>query len=382
MNKFKDKIIFFHLDTIINVIRLNIFKHFSLRRFIMTIIVLLIYFVFFLVISPFFLILDEIFFRTYRNVEIKNPVFIVSNPRNGTSHLYKLISLDKRFNTILLYQTVLPSISFIKLMQFISLLDKKIGAPISKFFHSIENRLFKAWDNIHKIDFSREEEDEAFFIFSFFSPTLILICPWIDSMKYLNYLDNAPISVQQRMKRKYINNLKRFAYATEPNKPILMKNVFSSGRIKFIAECFPDAKFIMIFRNPIQAIPSAISMFTSTWSIHSPEIKKDGPEVKAFAHLIMSYYNYLSAFSIAKTDTETTTINYRDLIENPEKTILKIYKQFELEVNQEFKEALKIAALASKKYKSKHHYDLTSYGLNKEYIQAEMSEFMKMYRFT
>src|SRR5580704_1043802 len=42
-----------------------------------------------------FRIVDEIFFRGYRKVQIKEPVFIISNPRSGTTFLHRLISLDE-----------------------------------------------------------------------------------------------------------------------------------------------------------------------------------------------------------------------------------------------------------------------------------------------
>lgn len=381
MNAFFDGITFFHINTLFKIIKLNTFTHFSIRRLILTLIVVLVYIVFFLIISPFFFIIDEIFFSNYKKVDIKKPIFIISNPRNGTSHLHQLISLDTQFNSILLYQTILPSVSFIKIIQLLTKLDTQIGAPLSKSFQFIIDTAFKAWEGIHKIDFTKEEEDEAFFIFSFFSPTLILICPWIDDMKYLNYLDNAPEAVQQKMRTKYINNLKRFVYVNDPNKTFLMKNVFSSGRIKFIKSCFPDAKFISIFRNPIQSIPSAISMFTSPWAVHSPEIKKDGKEVKAFAALMIGYYIYLDAFCSEKNGSETEIITYNDLINKPEEAILTIYKQFDLHASETYQSKLKLATQKAKKYQSKHHYSLSEYGLNEAEITAELDGFMQKYNF-
>ena len=114
-----------------------------------------------MVITPFFYILDELFYSNYKNVAIKNPVFIVSNPRNGTTHLHKLLSLDKQFNSLLLYQTILPSVSFIRFITFLNTVDYTLGSPFTKLFSGTSNLFFKAWDKIHKIDFSKEEEDEV-----------------------------------------------------------------------------------------------------------------------------------------------------------------------------------------------------------------------------
>ncbi|MGB1248157.1 MAG: hypothetical protein ACPG4Z_04675, partial [Chitinophagales bacterium] len=69
------------------IIKLNLIDNFSIRRFLFTSL-----FIFLHSLGVVFLsfgrILDEIFFRGYRKVDLSSPVFIISNPRCGTTFLH------------------------------------------------------------------------------------------------------------------------------------------------------------------------------------------------------------------------------------------------------------------------------------------------------
>src|SRR5688572_9207818 len=45
-------------------------------------------------ISLIFRLLDEIFYHGYKKIHIKQPVFIIANPRSGTTYLHRLVALD------------------------------------------------------------------------------------------------------------------------------------------------------------------------------------------------------------------------------------------------------------------------------------------------
>jgi hypothetical protein len=59
-------------------------------------------------------------------------------------------------------------------------------------------------------------------------------------------------------------------YVLGPDKQFLCKSVMSTGRLMILRELFPDVKVIYLVRNPYEAVPSFIKMFTSSWKVISP----------------------------------------------------------------------------------------------------------------
>lgn len=57
--------------------------------------------------------LDDIFFSGYRNVEVKEPLFIVGVPRSGTTFLHRVLANDtEQFTTFTLWELLFaPSVT-------------------------------------------------------------------------------------------------------------------------------------------------------------------------------------------------------------------------------------------------------------------------------
>ena len=110
-------IFYFHHQTVLRLAYLNCVKHFSFPRFLFTILLLSLH-LFGVFIISFGRLMDELFFRGYKDVDLSDPVFIISNPRCGTTFLHRLLCLDKdRYTFTLLYHTLLPSVFYIKMIQ-------------------------------------------------------------------------------------------------------------------------------------------------------------------------------------------------------------------------------------------------------------------------
>ncbi|MEX0595492.1 MAG: hypothetical protein WD512_03250, partial [Candidatus Paceibacterota bacterium] len=109
MTVFTPSIFYYHHQTALKLVYYNCVKNFSFPRLIFTRIFLFLHFfgVFFI---SFGRLVDEVFFRGYKKVDLNAPVFIISNPRCGTTFLHRLFCLDEdRYTFSLLYHTLLPS---------------------------------------------------------------------------------------------------------------------------------------------------------------------------------------------------------------------------------------------------------------------------------
>jgi hypothetical protein len=346
-----------------------------------TVLFLTLHFVGVIVIS-FGRLIDEIFFRGYKRVQLEEPVFIISNPRCGTTFLHRLLCLDKdRYTFSLLYHTLLPSVFYIKIIQVVAKIDKKFGGLLHYIMNKLDDLFFGGWKNVHPMGFDRSEEDEGIFTLAAYSPALVLLSPWAYKLDYLCFLDKSDPKIKSKIKEFYISSLKRIVYASNPDATLLMKNVFSTGRLNFILEAFPNAKIIYPVRHPYKAVPSVVSMFTSPWKTHSKEIKDSSEEAKAFGQIAISYYKYLSEEKSIIDPKNLMIVSYDDVVKNPKDIAHKIYTYFGFKMSGKFQEALKSYSLESKKYKSKHSYSLAQYGFSKEDIDAQLGDIMEEFNF-
>ena len=82
-------------------------------------------------------LLDEIFFRKYRTIEIKQPVFIIGVPRSGTTFLQRLLAQDEdQFTSMKFWEILLAPLGGEKFVGFAGglgcTIPRNSSAPMSK----------------------------------------------------------------------------------------------------------------------------------------------------------------------------------------------------------------------------------------------------------
>lgn len=94
---------------------------------------------------------------------------------------------------------------------------------------------------------------------------------------------------------------------------MLIKSTPSCGAVESLKKEFPDARFITIIRDPMESIPSNVSLTVPAWQAHSPEVAKDGPESREYAELAVAWYKHLFRFRSQVSPKNYFCIDYRDL---------------------------------------------------------------------
>jgi hypothetical protein len=325
-----------------------------------------------------FRLIDEIFFFKYKKVKIKQPVFIIANPRSGTTYLHRLISMDdNRFAYTKFAHTFFMTASFTKFANMIRWIDRHTGNIIRNRLNKVDEKLWGGWDNIHAMGFNKAEEDELPFAQSMMSIGVFIPFPYYHLIDGTKFLDKEPLSVRNGVMDFYESCVKRFVYASGQEKTYLSKNVNSTGRFKSILERFPDAKIIYIARHPYEALPSLTSMFSVMYG-HTPD---DELSRQALSEFGIQFYLYLAEMRKSIPPSQFIALKYDDLVDNPKATVLKVYEHFKWEASAEFKQQLETEQKRQKNYQSGHEYSLNQYNLSKEYIYERLFDIFHEFGF-
>lgn len=346
---------------------------YSYRRFHLRVWFLSVFFIFLYFLNQFihliFRVIDEVFFSGYRKVKITQPVFIIANPRSGTTYLHRLISKDDdRFTYTKFAHTFFMTASFTKFANLVKWIDRRTGNLIRNSLNKLDDVFWGGWDNIHSMGFNKAEEDELPFAQTMMSIGNFIPFPYYHLIEGTKFLDKEPIGVRNGVMDFYESCVKRFVYATGQEKTYLSKNVMSTGRFKSILERFPDAKIIYIARHPYEALPSFASMFSV---MYGASIDDDRSRSALSEHGIQ-FYLYLAEMRREIPASQFIALKYDDLVNNPRGTVLNVYQHFKWEASEEFTRMLDAEQIRQQDYHSEHEYSLDKYNLSKEYIYERL----------
>ena len=326
--------------------------------------------------------LDHLLYPGFRQQKIQKPVFIIAPPRSGTTFLQKLLAKNRNtFAPVLMYQTIFPSITIQKLIHTVAAASQQKSGLLSDISSWIERHCFGGWDGMHKMRFAEPEEDDGFFVYTFVTEAIYLLFPYIRALWGAGFADDLPPRQRRRVMRYYRSCLQRHLYLNGPDKILLSKATQLSGSIQSLRAEFPDARIINILRNPVESIPSHISVFYTVWNWVDPKIQKDGSESREYAELAAAWFLHLEKYDIASKSESYLRIFYTDLVRNPDSVARSIYKHFGIPLTPRAARQIQTETKRALEYKSSHRYTLQEYGLNQDWVKREVGGLMRRYKF-
>ncbi len=316
------------------------------------------------------LLLDELLFPGYRDVEIKEPVYIVGNPRSGTTFLQRLMARDDTtFNSMRTWEMLLaPSITFRKVFWAVSRLDRQLGSHL----HRLVGMLEESWQEenvVHRIALRAPEEDEYLLVHIFSSLKIWLYAAMVEEASAYTYFDSRmPEPDKDRIMTFYRRCVQRHLYAHgDRDKHYLAKNPHFSPMIDTLYDYLPDAKIIYLVRNPLDMIPSYISLKEEEWQLlgNPPEEYASRPYVLEMAD---HWYTYPLERLEQAPEESHIIVNFNDLVNDAGQTVRSIYKRFGLELSPGYDRILEQATERARDHESEHEYSLREMGLSREQI--------------
>ncbi|MEW6428268.1 MAG: sulfotransferase [Thermodesulfobacteriota bacterium] len=198
--------------------------------------------------------LDHLFFPRFRRVEVKRPVFIIGHPRSGTTFLHKLLCRFDGVAAFHTWQLLFPALSARLLVRPLVALAVRFG----------KTELIPAATG-HRVALDEPEEEEMLFFHNYDTQFVTIGMLGLDDRDYpeLRFHDQQPRARRWRSMRFFHGCLQRHLLSTGGER-IVAQTHFSTHRLKTMLEFYPDARFVYVVRNPLEVLPSYLSLLHKT----------------------------------------------------------------------------------------------------------------------
>lgn len=266
--------------------------------------------------APFSLLEWLLFRKRIENTEIETAVFIIGHPRSGTTYLHYLLSKDPQFSFCSIVQCFFPNTY--RLFGWLPKLFFKISLPEKR--HMDDLRL--SYDAAFEEEFALGNQIEQSMACGYYFPRAL--------MHYFSkgVLLNSKTDKLQ-WKKFWAFYMKKIAWLNN-RKNLVVKSPYNICRTEAILEIFPQAKFIHIYRDPMEVYASSKKLLQKIL----PEMALqswDEPMIENF--VMRSYKETMQTFLRAKhniPEGQLLELAYADLIKEPRKEIKKAYKSLKI----------------------------------------------------
>ena len=283
-------------------------------------------------------LLDEVFFRGYRKIEINKPVFVLGVPRSGTTFLHRTLAADDQsFTTVSTWEVFFaPSITQRMFWCALARIDRAIGRPFGRLLGYLEKRVFKGLEGIHDVSLQAAEED--YLLLLPLMSCFILFLPFTESnyIWNLSRLDwDMPEKERQRIMNFYTACLQKHLYFHGRNKRFLSKNAAFASWILSLREHFPDAHFVICLREPDKAVPSLLGSLESGAQFFELDLH-NGRLPDQLVEMMQDCYRHL----ITNLQPEWELVQMHELQKGINERVSSIYQRFGLTLSGEYRQKL------------------------------------------
>lgn len=296
----------------------------------------------------------------------EKPVFIIGHWRSGTTYLHNIMTRDPRMGYVTTYQGVFPNNVF-----------QGLGRWIFRSFMQLLIPVNRKGDNVKLgVDFPQEEEfalgaghSTSFYYFWYFPNKIRKF--YRDSIEF----SGSPEQHKERFRKTYVKIIKK-AMMRSGKSIFISKNPPNTGRVKLLLEAFPDARFIFIYRNPVNVILSTRNFFDkmmpALWFRDlSPGRRKE--------EIFELYNKILNKYESEKKDvpqTQLFEVRFEDFERDPLPILKEIYAKLNISGYEEVLPQFEQFFSKARKYR-KNEYSISKANLNEilEHTREQMERY-------
>ena len=318
--------------------------------------------------------LDPLLFPGLKSTKIHKPVFVIGHGRSGTTHLHDLLYQDEeRFSCFLMYELFWPSLLPKVLIRAFAKFDQeRLGSFFERRTQAKSAARYSKTQDAHYQASDYPEEDDSILTYSCSSGSWTLRVPDLSIVSF-HYVDEWPDRKRRRMMGFYRECLRRQLYLNGSDKIHLSKNPTFTGRVESLIEFFPDARFIIPYRNPLETMPSLLKLMRGFWEIRGVTEERIENGFERLIEQSLHSYEAPAAVLAKHPDTRVTEVDYRELIANPKKVVERVYQEFGYSLSPSFEAKLDEAEARTGQHETRHRYSLDEFGLDEQTIRKRLA---------
>jgi len=324
--------------------------------------------------------LDDVFFPAYRRTDIAGGVFIVGNPRSGTTLMHRLMAKDtRRFFSFHSWEIIFPALIQKRALGLCGKVDRLLGDVFERVIRRCEDAWFREFNRMHRLGLFLPEEDDKLLIHAVSSLDLIWFFPFAELNRFARFDEAIPAEKKARIMTFYKACVRRQAYFRGTG-VLLSKNPLFSPKLRALAEHFPKGRVVYMVRNPLDVIPSMLDMAQKIWERTRGSRAPTAMEEEVYETLKFFYDYPLRVLDEAAPDSYVI-VKYEDLVREPQRAVEMVYARLGLEATPEFREVLRAETERILAYRSEHAYSLGEQSITRERIVSDLKHVFERFGF-
>lgn len=300
---------------------------------------------------------------------IDSPVFLMGLPRSGTTYFQYLFDRDPRFRLIRTWESLTPSPP----PGFNPESARKRKADWAKLRSQI-SPAFKGFDALHLMDEDGSDECHAFLEQSFGAAGLNNLYRVPGYFDYL--LDEADLELTYRVHKRQLQLLQWRSEA----RPWALKYPNHVLAMDEILQVYPDARFVMTHRDPVQTLASIAKMTFNLRGMRSgnPVDKRQvGADMLQF---IGRHIDRIMAFDRSPLGGRVVHVDYYALVADPVREMRTIHKGIGIHTPDDVADAVTSWHRANpKNARGRNDYTLEQYGLDDAAVADRFGDYMRRF---
>jgi hypothetical protein len=303
------------------------------------------------------------------NEAIAAPVFLMGLPRSGTTYFQYLFDRDPRFRLIRTWESLTPSPppGFDRE----SALKRKAEWAERR---RREHPSFEGFDALHLYDEDGSDECHAFLAQSFGAAGLQNLFRVPDYFDYI--MDELNLVETYRIHKRQLQLLQW----RSPRRPWALKYPNHVIAMNEILEVYPDARFVMTHRDPIQTLASISKMTFNLRGVRAGKSVDPMQVGSDMMHFVQRHIDRILEFDRGEQGRRVVHVDYYALVANPVAALQEIHAGLGIESPAEVVEAVSQWRRANpKNARGRNDYTLEQWGLEAVAVAERFGDYMRRF---